>query len=274
MKVEVGKHQLPEERYVRSLAKYSAVMWQYRSHIAGAILIVVLSGVGLVLLLYHRKERSDRAWPAVANMETVADVEYTEEIAMGTDAEPFFIMEAGTLLFESGKRKQLEKAEDLYRRFCRRWRRHPGAPYAKQSLGCVLEQLDRPGDAMKEFAALSEEDGPLAAQSLWDAGRCAEKAGKTDLARGFYMRLTAMEEPSPWTKYAEARLAEILSGKVSKAEPGEKTVPERKTEPEEKTGPEEKTEQEEKAKTREETETEKKTEPEEKAESEKEERDG
>jgi tetratricopeptide (TPR) repeat protein len=242
MKVEVGKHQLPEERYVRSLARYGNTLWQHRSYVAGGILIFLLSGVGLILVLHHRAERSDRAWPAAATMNSADDVSYVEELAMGTDAEPFFIMEAGTLLFERGKRKDLEKAEELYRRFCTRWRRHPGAPYAKQSLGCVLEQQNKYEEAMKEFAALAQVDGPLAAQSLWDAGRCAEKAGKVDLARGFYMRLTAMEDASPWTKYAGARLAEILSGKEKKTGPKETTRPQDETESKEKTEPEKKPE--------------------------------
>ena len=212
MKVEVGKHQLPEERYVRDLARYSASLWEYRGHIMGGILIVVLAGIGLVLYLHHMEQRSNEAWPAVADMDDADDVKWTQDIAMGTDAEPFFIMEAGTLLFDRGEKKDLELAEKLYRRFCRKWRRHPGAPFAKQSLGCVLEQQDRYEEAMWEFASLSEVEGPLTAQSLWDAGRCAEKAKRVDLARGFYMRLTAMEEEaSPWTRYAGARLAEILS---------------------------------------------------------------
>ncbi len=247
MKVEVGKRQLPEERYVRNLARYGTSMHRYRRHITGGILIAVLSGIGLILYLAHMEQRSNEAWPAVAAMDEAEDVKWTNDVAMGTDAEFFYIMEAGTLLFERGEKEDLEKAEELYRRFCRKWRRHPAAPYAKQSLGCVLEQQDRYEDAMKEFAALAQEDGPLTAQSLWDAGRCAENAGKVDLARGFYMRLTAMEDASPWTEYAGARLAEILSDKSRKTEPKENAVPENKTEPEKKAEPEKEAEPEKKA---------------------------
>ena len=250
MKVEVGKRQLPEERVVRDLARYGSSLYHYRRHITGGILIVVLSGIGLILYLAHMEQRSNEAWPAVATMEEAEDAEWTREKAMGTDAEFFYLMEAGTLLFERGREEDLKKAEELYRRFCRKWRRHPGAPYAKQSLGCVLEQLNRPEEAMREFAALAQEDGPLTAQSLWDAGRCAENAGKVDLARGFYMRLTAMDDASPWTDYAGARLAEILSGKKQtgpkETVPKEKTEPEKKAEPEKEVKPEEETQPEKK----------------------------
>ena len=43
------------------------------------------------------------------------------------------------------------------------------------------------------------------------------------------MRLTAVDEPSPWTRYAGARLAELLSEKKVKTEPKKEKA---QTEPE------------------------------------------
>lgn len=211
MKIETGKHALPEERYVRALARYGPVLSRHRGIIAGVALLVAAAVAAGLLVLHQRAELSARAWEAVYDLDSVEEVDSTSAVVSGTDAEPFFILEAGRLLFDGGTKEDLAKAEDLYRSFAGKWPDHPGAVYAKQSLGYVLEEKEEFGRALDVFSSLAQSGEHLANQSMWDAGRCAERAGKVDIAKEYYQRLKSEGNPSPWKLYAETRLAQLLS---------------------------------------------------------------
>lgn len=213
MKVEVGKHALPEEKYVQALVKYGSVLRRHKGVIAGGVLLVLIGGLGGLLVLYQRAESSARAWEAVYDLDPADDLDSVSDLAAGTDAEPFFILEAGRFLFDRGTKEDLARAEELYRRFVMKWPDHPGAVYAKQSLGYVLEQKNEFEQALGVFSSLVQDGGHLKDQSMWDAGRCAERAGKSDAARNYYQRLKEEGSPSSWTLYAETRLAALLSEK-------------------------------------------------------------
>lgn len=211
MKIEVGKHRLPEERYLHALARFVPTLRRRRNIIIAALILVVAAGVYCMLELHGKEERSVHAWEALFKMNSAEDIDSTEDIVSDTDAEPLFALEAGRLLFDRGKKEDLERAEELYRGFCDRWPVHPGAVYAKQSLGYVLETKQSFQEAFDIFSSMVQNGGHLVNQSMWDAGRCAEKAGKTDTAKDYYRRLTEEAGSSPWALYAGTRLAELLS---------------------------------------------------------------
>ncbi len=154
MKIEVGKHALPEERYVQTLARSASVLRRHRGVIAAGVFVVLIGGGVGLLLLHQRAESSTRAWEAVYNLSPADDLDSVSDLAEGTDAEPFFILEAGHLLFDRGTKEDLARAEDLYRRFTVKWPDHPGAVYAKQSLGYVLEQEGEFEQALDVFSSL------------------------------------------------------------------------------------------------------------------------
>ncbi len=216
MKIEVGKHRLPEEKYIHSLARLAPVLRRHRGSITMGIFLLVAAGAYGLLILHQGTERSVRAWETVFELDSAEKLDPAESVVSDTDAEPFFILEAGRLLFNRGKKEDLEKAEELYRRFCSKWPDHPGAVYAKQSLGYVLEEKQAFQEALDIFSSMVQEGDHLANQSMWDAGRCAEKAGKMDAAKDYYRRLTEEGGSSPWALYAGTRLAELLSTEETK----------------------------------------------------------
>lgn len=218
MKIEVGKHVLPEERYAQALVKFGPVLRKYKGLVAGGVLLVLIGGAIGLLVLHQRAESSDRAWEAVYDLNPADDLDSVSDLALGTNAEPFFILAAGRCLFDRGTKEDLKRAAEMYRSFGVKWPGHPGAVYAKQSLGYVLEQEGKFEQALDVFSSLAQNGGHLKDQSIWDAGRCAERAGEVGVAKDYYQMLKEEGKPSSWTLYAKTRLAELLSEKPKKEE--------------------------------------------------------
>lgn len=209
--VEVGKHWLPEDKYAHVLASYVAALHNHRSVFVGVVLLVILAGACGLLVVQHKADRTAAAWKTLAAMESADELDLTAKSVSGTAAEPFFVLKAGRILFERREQGDIDKAQELYGRFASRWPNHPIASYMDQSLGYVLEEKKQYEEALKIFSSLVEKGGYMKKQSLWDAGRCAEKAGRKDKAMEYYARLAedADSGRSPWARYGETRLAEL-----------------------------------------------------------------
>ncbi len=212
MAVKVGKHRLEEERFLLELHERMKQAREYTSWIVGGAVALVAVVVAIVMAVHHHNAVEERAWDTVFSLKSADEVAQKAKLVEGTSAEPFFILEAGNLLFSKGRKKDLQLAEKLYRRFCNAWPEHPLVFLAQQSLGYVLEQEGKYAEAFKVFAALARAGTGFDAQSVWDAARCAEYAGMKDKALELYRLLADNEKDGDLGKIARFKLSVWKAG--------------------------------------------------------------
>ncbi len=191
-----------------------------------AIIIVLLTGLGVVSYTYFSKKASEqeKAWKTISDVTSELSMagfqkkevkdealkwaidEYKKllESASAGKATPWVLYQLGNTLFTA---KKYDEAADHYKKFLEDYKTHPLVPMVRQSLAYTYEEKGQFNEAIQYLKGNAPTDNPyFLAQENWDIGRCLEKLGEVEQAKKAYQETVKLAPQSQWGGLAQFRL--------------------------------------------------------------------